>query len=59
VATQKEWDAAQLEYDVEIIMVSALYPGEEWIPSPQHKGWVRRQDPVSPEKFSGTQPKPE
>ena len=41
---QEEWDTAQLEYDVEIIQVSALYPGKEWVPAPSNKGWVRRQD---------------
>jgi len=44
MTTQNERDDAQLEYDAEIIMVSALYSSEEWIPSPHHKGWVRRQD---------------
>ena len=41
---QEEWDAAQLEYDAGIIMISASCTGEEWIPAPNNKGWVRRQD---------------
>jgi len=41
---QGEWDAAQLEYDAEIIMISASCPGEEWVPAQRNKGWVRRQD---------------
>jgi hypothetical protein len=41
---QEEWDTAQLEYDVEIIMLSASYPGKEWIPAPSNKGWIRRQE---------------
>ena len=41
---QEERDTAQLEYDAGIIMISALYPGKEWVPDPSNKGWVRRQD---------------
>jgi hypothetical protein len=41
---QEQWTQSQLEYDVEVIMASAQYPGKEWIPSPHCKGWVRRQD---------------